>query len=187
MKVLSEPVELQIAEMTLAEKLRAMEALWDDLCRREEAMPVPQWHKDFLDERERLVEQGKARFIDWETAKKRIDTMSFDQIAAEALRLPPRERALLAKSLWESLSSPHETLAEMDDRAALALARERDQQVEAGEGAGSTSQIRPGEICGLGGRQARASSEMVPPVVRSLISAFCFLLSVLSCRFLLCF
>jgi hypothetical protein len=66
------PIELQIAEMTLAEKLRAMEALWDDLCRREEAMPVPQWHKDLLDERERLVEQGKAHFIDWETAKKRI-------------------------------------------------------------------------------------------------------------------
>jgi RNAse (barnase) inhibitor barstar len=66
------PVELQIAEMTLEEKLRAMEALWDDLCRREEAMPVPQWHKDLLDERERLVEQGKARFIDWETAKQEL-------------------------------------------------------------------------------------------------------------------
>ena len=49
-----------------------MEALWDDLCRREEAVPVPQWHKDLLDERERLVREGKARFIDWETAKKRI-------------------------------------------------------------------------------------------------------------------
>jgi len=66
------PVELQIAEMTLEEKLRAMEALWDDLCRREESVPVPQWHKDILDERERAIEQGKARFIDWETAKKRI-------------------------------------------------------------------------------------------------------------------
>jgi hypothetical protein len=66
------PVELQIAEMTLEEKLRAMEALWDDLCRREESVPVPQWHKDILDERERLIEQGKAQFIDWETAKKRI-------------------------------------------------------------------------------------------------------------------
>jgi len=63
---------LQLDRMTLEEKLRAMEALWDDLCRREEALPVPQWHKDLLDERERLVQQGKARFIDWETAKKRI-------------------------------------------------------------------------------------------------------------------
>ena len=66
------PAELQIDRMTLEEKLRAMEALWDDLCRQEEAVPVPQWHKDLLDERERLVEQGKARFIDWEAAKKRI-------------------------------------------------------------------------------------------------------------------
>ena len=58
--------------MTLEEKLRTMEALWDDPCRREEEVPVPQWHKDLLDERERLVQQGTAQFIDWETAKKRI-------------------------------------------------------------------------------------------------------------------
>jgi hypothetical protein len=58
--------------MTLEEKLRAMEALWDDLCHRQESIPVPQWHKDLLDERARLVEQGKARFVGWETAKKQI-------------------------------------------------------------------------------------------------------------------
>ena len=65
-------VDLGIVHMTLEEKLCAMEALWDDLCRREEDVPVHQWHKDLLDERRLLVEQGKARFIDWETAKKRI-------------------------------------------------------------------------------------------------------------------
>ena len=58
--------------MTLAEKLRAMEALWADLCRRESDVTVPQWHKDLLDERARLIEQGKAVFLDWETAKRRI-------------------------------------------------------------------------------------------------------------------
>ena len=63
---------IQIEQMTLEEKLRAMEALWDDLCRREEDVPVPQWHKDLLDQRERLIQQGKARFDDWENAKKRI-------------------------------------------------------------------------------------------------------------------
>ena len=63
---------LQIDQMTLEEKLRAMEALWDDLCQREEDVPVPQWHKDLLDERERLIEQGTAQFRDWEIAKKRI-------------------------------------------------------------------------------------------------------------------
>ena len=63
---------LQIGRMTLAEKLGAMEALWDDLCRQEENIPVPQWHQDLLDERESLIQQGKATFVDWETAKKRI-------------------------------------------------------------------------------------------------------------------
>lgn len=63
---------IQIDQMTLEEKLLAMESLWDDLCRREESMPMLQWHKDLLDERERLVREGKARFADWETAKRRI-------------------------------------------------------------------------------------------------------------------
>ncbi len=63
---------LQIDQMTLEEKIQTMEALWDDLCRREEDVPVPQWHKDILDERRRLIERGQAQFIDWETAKKQI-------------------------------------------------------------------------------------------------------------------
>ena len=64
---------INIDQMTLEEKLRAMEALWDDLCRREEDVPIPQWHKMLLDERELLIEQGKAQFTDWGIAKKRID------------------------------------------------------------------------------------------------------------------
>jgi len=58
--------------------------------------------------------------------------MSIDQIAAEALRLPPKDRALLAESLWESLSAPYEASPEMDDQTALALALERDRQIESG-------------------------------------------------------
>ncbi len=63
---------IHIAKMTLAEKLQTMEALWDDLCRREADVPVPAWQKSILDERERLVEQGKARFSSWEAARKRL-------------------------------------------------------------------------------------------------------------------
>ena len=62
---------LQLDQMTRQEKLEAMEALWDDLCQHA-AVPVPQWHKDILDERQRLIDDGKAEFIDWETAKKQI-------------------------------------------------------------------------------------------------------------------
>jgi hypothetical protein len=63
---------IQIDRMTLAEKLRTMEMLWDELCRREADIPVPSWQKEILDERERLIEQGKARFSNWENARKRL-------------------------------------------------------------------------------------------------------------------
>ena len=63
---------LEIDQMTIQEKLQAMEALWDDLCHHEEAVPVQQWQKDILDEREELIEKGQARFTEWEEAKKRI-------------------------------------------------------------------------------------------------------------------
>lgn len=63
---------MQIDQMTLEEKLSAMEALWDDLCRREEGIPMLPWQQELLEERERLIRDGQARFSDWETAKRRI-------------------------------------------------------------------------------------------------------------------
>ena len=59
--------------------------------------------------------------------------MSIDQIAAEALRLPPKERAMLAESLWESLVDPFETPVPANDEQLAALAVERDRQIEAGQ------------------------------------------------------
>lgn len=49
-----------------------MEAIWNDLARREDQVEVPEWHKDILDEREGLLREGKARFIEWEEAKREI-------------------------------------------------------------------------------------------------------------------
>ncbi|MDB6023285.1 MAG: hypothetical protein JWQ04_3142 [Pedosphaera sp.] len=59
--------------------------------------------------------------------------MSIEQLAAEALRLPPAQRALLAESLWESLEDPFEAPVQMEDAAALKLARERDRELESGQ------------------------------------------------------
>ena len=59
--------------------------------------------------------------------------MSIEQIAAEALRLPPKERAMLAESLWESLMDPFKIPAWTEDSEAVALATERDRQLETGE------------------------------------------------------
>jgi len=63
---------LAIDTMTIEEKLEAMEALWDDLRRHEDAIDVHEWQKQVLDERQDLVVKGKSHFIDWDQAKKDI-------------------------------------------------------------------------------------------------------------------
>ena len=55
--------------MTIEEKLEAMEALWDDLRQHEGAIVVHEWQKEILDDRQRMIDEGKAQFIDWEQAK----------------------------------------------------------------------------------------------------------------------
>jgi putative addiction module component (TIGR02574 family) len=62
-----------------------------------------------------------------------IAAMSIEQIAAEALRLPPKERAILAEFLWESLVDPFKIPASSDEADTLAIASERDRQLESGE------------------------------------------------------
>ena len=59
--------------------------------------------------------------------------MSIDEIAPEALRLPVRERALLAESLWESLDEPYLANAGMTDAEAAELAAARDAEIEHGQ------------------------------------------------------
>lgn len=63
------PFNLPLKDMTLQEKLAAMESLWEDLARTPEAVESPPWHKDILDKRRQRVAEGQARFVDWETAK----------------------------------------------------------------------------------------------------------------------
>lgn len=61
-------IELPLESMTLADKLEAMEAIWADISRRPAELPSPDWHKEILDERRRLVAEGKLKFLDWDTA-----------------------------------------------------------------------------------------------------------------------
>jgi Putative addiction module component len=63
---------LPLKEMTLHEKLAAMEAPWEDLARSPESIESPAWHEEILDERRQRIADGKARFELWETAKVEI-------------------------------------------------------------------------------------------------------------------
>jgi hypothetical protein len=57
-------------EMSVEEKLQAMEAIWMDLSREPDRIESPPWHKDVLEETERRVESGEATFSDWEKGPK---------------------------------------------------------------------------------------------------------------------
>ena len=61
---------LPLHEMSFEERLRAMEALWEDLSREPDRIESPSWHQDVLkDLTESRVESGEATFSDWEKAK----------------------------------------------------------------------------------------------------------------------
>ena len=58
--------------------------------------------------------------------------MSIDRIAPEALKLPTRERALLAASLWESIEDPYALPGDTSEDEAIHLALTRDKELESG-------------------------------------------------------
>jgi hypothetical protein len=58
--------------------------------------------------------------------------MNVEQIASEALKLAPHDKALLAQSLWESLEAPYLTDTDISDDEAIALAKQRDKEIENG-------------------------------------------------------
>jgi hypothetical protein len=58
--------------MTTAEKLQALEAIWDDLCQTPDNLSSPAWHGEILRQREQRVEDGSAQFADWSQAKRDI-------------------------------------------------------------------------------------------------------------------
>jgi putative addiction module component (TIGR02574 family) len=65
---------MQTAELVvlpLAERLQAMEALWDSLCR-DQTLVVPAWHQEELSKRLTSLDSGEELVSPWEEAKKRI-------------------------------------------------------------------------------------------------------------------
>lgn len=65
------PAALQ--DLPISEKLRMMEALWEDLRSHVDQAQVPDWHKDLLDARRRAVSEGREQILDWDKAKKSPD------------------------------------------------------------------------------------------------------------------
>ena len=58
--------------MTIEEKLKIMEMLWDDICRKVPDLSSPDWHEKILKKREKKLKEGKEKIFDWNQAKENI-------------------------------------------------------------------------------------------------------------------
>jgi hypothetical protein len=66
-------ITLPLKDMTIEEKLKVMEMLWDDLSRNADQLTPPGWHQETLAGREVAIARGEEIFEDWETAKRKIE------------------------------------------------------------------------------------------------------------------
>ncbi len=65
-------VTLPLDQMTISEKLQAIEEIWEELSRSANDVPSPAWHADVLRARDSRARDGSANFVDWAQAKKDI-------------------------------------------------------------------------------------------------------------------
>jgi len=74
-------VDLPLAQMSVDDKLQAMELLWADLSKDPAHVLSPAWHGDVLRSRLEQVQQGKASFQSWESAMGELRTELLGHLA----------------------------------------------------------------------------------------------------------
>ena len=62
-------VPLPLDKMSIEDKLRTMELIWENLSRTPSDVPSPAWHRDVLKAREKRIREGQEKFIPWDEAK----------------------------------------------------------------------------------------------------------------------
>jgi len=74
---------IDLEQMSISEKLRLMEQLWRDISKNPENVPVPDWHRKVLEERDRALANGETEFVDFEDAvadlRRRAETIRRNQ------------------------------------------------------------------------------------------------------------
>jgi hypothetical protein len=63
---------IEIQHLSREEKLRVMEAIWEDLSREGEQIESPDWHRQALQETDQRLMSGQEKTMDWDDAKKEL-------------------------------------------------------------------------------------------------------------------
>ena len=63
---------IEIKHLSREEKLRVMEAIWEDLSKEEERIESPDWHQKALQQTERRLSSGQEKIVDWQDAKREL-------------------------------------------------------------------------------------------------------------------
>lgn len=66
------PFGIPLEQMSVEDKLQAIEEIWADLVGTPEDIPSPSWHADVLHARERRISEGTSHFLDIAEAKKAV-------------------------------------------------------------------------------------------------------------------
>lgn len=62
----------EIGHLSREDKLRVMEAIWEDLSKEDEEVKSPKWHQEALQETEQRLSLREEKEVDWHTAKKEL-------------------------------------------------------------------------------------------------------------------
>lgn len=62
----------EIGHLSREDKLRVMEAIWEDLSKEDEEVKSPKWHQKALQETEQRLDSGEEKKVDWHTSKREL-------------------------------------------------------------------------------------------------------------------
>lgn len=65
-------IELNLDTLSVAEKVRLLETVWDSLCSQTGDVQSPDWHREVLDARKKRLSEGRATVAPWSEAKARL-------------------------------------------------------------------------------------------------------------------
>ncbi|MCF8040161.1 MAG: addiction module protein [Desulfohalobiaceae bacterium] len=63
---------IEIQHLSREEKLRVMEAIWEDLSKEDAQVESPDWHQQALKKTEQRFRSGQENIFDWDDAKKKL-------------------------------------------------------------------------------------------------------------------